>query len=247
MIPARYGSTRFPGKPLADLAGKKMIEWVYDQCQEEITSDEILPPIEISVVTDHPEIEEVLKSKGRNVCRVDDNVSTGSERIYLAWQRFYKDEQYEFIINVQGDEPLINKKDLIGIINFHQKSQFDITTYVNKSNSEEDFNNSNCVKALLNEETGECHYFSRSAIPHHRNRDFEYFFHHIGIYCYRADCLEKFFNGKKSRVEELESLEQLRALDLGMRIGAVITDKKFVGVDTPEDIGKLEGVLSEQK
>jgi 3-deoxy-manno-octulosonate cytidylyltransferase (CMP-KDO synthetase) len=231
---------------LANIAGKKMIEWVYDQCVEEITSNEILPPIEISVVTDHDEIEHTLKDKSRNVCRVDDNVSTGSERIYLAWQRYYKDQNFDYIINVQGDEPLINKQDLLNLLEFHQESNFDITTYVNKSKVKEDFENPNCVKALLNEKNGECHYFSRAPIPFHRDSEFESFYHHIGIYCYKTEALEKFFNAEKSTNEVKESLEQLRALDLGMRIGAMITKKKFIGVDTPEDIYKLEGVLGEE-
>lgn len=223
-----------------------MIEWVYDQCVEEKSSKEILPPIEIAVVTDHDEIEDVLKSKNKNVCRVDDNVSTGSERIYLAWKKYFKEKKYDFIINVQGDEPLIDTKDLNELLQFHANSSFDITTYVNKSISEDDFKNPNCVKALLNEKSGECHYFSRASIPFHRSKDFDYFFHHIGIYCFKTAALEEFFNAKKSRLEELESLEQLRALDLGMSIGAVVTEKKFIGVDTPEDIYKLEGVLSEK-
>lgn len=223
-----------------------MIEWVYDQCLEGSSSKEFLPQIEIAVVTDHPDISSTLEKGERNVVRVDDDVSTGSERIYLAWERYYSKENYDFIINVQGDEPLVSRDDLVELLKFHVQSDFNITTFVRHSLDEKNYKNPNCVKAVMSEESGKCHYFSRSPIPFYRD-EFKGFYHHIGIYCYQVEALKKFFSGKKSKLEECESLEQLRALDLGMSIGAIVTEKTFIGVDTPEDIKKCEGVLSERE
>lgn len=239
LIPARYASTRFPGKPLAYVAGKTMIQRVYDNC--------IKSGFQVCVVTDNQEIENHVNSFGGKVCRVDDDVSSGTGRIYLAYDRFFREEKIEYVVNVQGDEPLLESDELIKLVDYHIKSKVDIGTMVKKmTNFNEDFRDSNRVKVIFSEMNGRCHYFSRAPIPFTRdNKDNleEKWFLHIGVYSYTVDALEKFAEHSDAYYETLEKLEQLRALDLGLNIGAVETNKKLIGVDTPEDLHILEGVL----
>lgn len=234
LIPARYESSRFPGKPLADIKGKSLVQRVYEGCSQIFENS--------YVVTDDDRIESHVKEFGK-VLRVNDPVESGSERIGLALERFFTDQNIEFVVNVQGDEPLIRGELLKELIEFHATSPFDITTVVKeRSTEEEDWTNPNVVKALYSDVKGECHYFSRSSIPY-VNQPAEWY-QHIGIYCYRVESLKKFINAAPSLLERRERLEQLRALDLEMRIGAIKTDLTLAGVDTPEDIQRIEEVIS---
>lgn len=153
LIPARYASTRFPGKPLCKILGKSMIQRVYENC---INSE-----ISTYVVTDNDEIELHVKDFGGQVIRVDDDVPSGTQRIKLALDRFLKDKNYKFIINVQGDEPLLEGKDLRNLIQFHRNSNFAVTTFVSErpyKNTKNEFQDWNRVKAVLGE-NGRCVYF----------------------------------------------------------------------------------------
>lgn len=240
LIPARYGSVRFPGKPLAKILNKQMIQYVIENCEQ---SD-----YDYSVVTDNDEIEQAVKSIGANVVRVDDDVSTGSERIALAFERFFKNKGYEFVINVQGDEPLLKSNLINQIGKAHEGSNFDVYTAVKrrKSHETEHFLNSNVVKCVFSAIDSKCLYFSRSPIPFSREDASEHdWFQHIGVYSYRVSALEKFVSLKESHLESLEKLEQLRLLENSMSIGASIFDVELLGVDSPEDIVKIERVLSE--
>lgn len=239
LIPARFGSSRFPGKPLAMIAGKSMIERVYRNCLDS--------GFECAVVTDHSEIEEHVKSFNGKVLRVDDDVPSGSERIALAFQRHFQSSAPELIINVQGDEPLLNGQVLKELADFHLNSNYDITTLIRpRHSSEQDFTNPNVVKAVWSEVSGQCLYFSRQSLPYDREgkRDFSWF-QHIGVYSYRSQALLKFVKLPMSKLEDLEKLEQLRAMENGFSIGAVKTIQKLIGVDVPDDIQKVEGALSE--
>ena len=244
LIPARYHSSRFPGKPLAKIAGKSMIEHVYHSCFVERSHHDF----HTCVVTDDQRIEDEVNRFGAHVVRVDDHVESGSERIYLAYERFYKDKNFDFLLNVQGDEPLIDSQVLESIIDFHANSEFDIATVVKEKNgSDEAFSNPNNVKAILCERSGQCLYFTRSQAPFVREKEELGHFrwhHHIGIYSYRPKALERFSNEQMSRLEKLERLEQLRAMELGMKIGAIVTHKNLIGVDHQEDILKVEEVLN---
>lgn len=240
LIPARYGSSRFPGKPLAKINNKPMIQYVLENCKE--------TGFDYAVVTDNEEIEHFVKSVDGNVVRVDEDVTTGSERIALAYKNFFSDKNYQYIINVQGDEPLLLAQEIKEIARFHIQHDFDICTAVKRrSTHEEDFQNPNVVKAIYSEIDHRCLYFSRSAIPYQREETEADWFQHIGIYSYKTDALTHFVAMKVSSLESSEHLEQLRALENGMSIGAKLTDVNLIGVDTPQDIHKIEGVLSEQE
>ncbi len=242
LIPARYASTRFPGKPLATIAGKTMIERVYANCQT--------TGMECCVVTDDERIETHVRSFGGQVCRIDDDVPSGTERIQLAYARYFSNKNFDLIINVQGDEPLLKGEVINRLAAFHRESAFDVTTMVKKMPKlEGDFRDPNKVKVAFSEANGRCHYFSRASIPHVRDdkpdiRENSHWFLHIGVYSYKPEALNKFCQAKAGYYENLEKLEQLRGLDIGLSYGAIIMSDFLAGVDTPEDLKKLEGVLS---
>jgi 3-deoxy-manno-octulosonate cytidylyltransferase (CMP-KDO synthetase) len=198
------------------------------------------------VVTDNNEIEAEVKRFGGKVLRVDDDVPSGSERIALAYERFCKNLNPDLVINVQGDEPLLSGEILKELADYHLKSHFDVATLVRqRSATEADFKNANVVKAVMVEATGECLYFSRESLPHDRDGKNQHsWYHHIGVYSYRPEALSKFVKLPMGKLENLEKLEQLRALENGMKIGAVKTTQKLIGVDVPDDIHKVEGALT---
>ncbi|WP_408097239.1 3-deoxy-manno-octulosonate cytidylyltransferase [Peredibacter sp. HCB2-198] len=238
LIPARFASSRFPGKPLALIAGKSMIQRVYENC--------FASGFETAVVTDHDGIEKHVKEFGGKVLRIDDDVPSGSERIALAYERYLKEKNPDLVINVQGDEPLLKGDVLKELAEFHMKSDYEITTLIReRSVKDEDFKNPNVVKAVWSSISNQCFYFSRQSLPYDRDGGREYpWYQHIGVYSYRPKALTSFVKLPMSRLEDLEKLEQLRGLENGMRIGAVLTTQKLIGVDVPEDVKKVEGVLS---
>lgn len=237
LIPARFASSRFPGKPLAMIKGVSMIERVYKNCASS--------GFEVAVVTDHDEIEKAVKAFGGTVARVDDDVPSGSERIALAYERYYSMKKPDLVINVQGDEPLLKGEILKELADYHLRSDFPMTTLVReRSSKEEDFKNPNVVKAIWVPASGQCLYFSRSSVPHDRDggRTFPWY-QHVGVYSFRPEALSQFVKLPASKLEDMEKLEQLRALENGFRIGAVLTTQSLIGVDVPEDVKKVEGVL----
>lgn len=237
LIPARYESSRFPGKPLAKINGKAMIDYVTDNCLES--------GLDFAVVTDSDKIEEHLNLQKKNCVRVDDDVTTGSERLALAFERFYANSGYQYIINVQGDEPLLKGELIYKLMQFQKEnSHFDLTTLIRpRINDEEDFVSPHIVKAAWAQDSQQCLYFSRSAIPYHRNTGELRWFQHVGVYCYRIDALKQMVSSPVSSLESMEYLEQLRAMELGLKIGAMTITDHLLGVDTPEDIQKVEGAL----
>lgn len=237
LIPARFASSRFPGKPLAKIKGVSMVERVFKNCAAS--------GFPSYVVTDNEEIEAHVKSFGGAVLRVDDDVPSGSERIALAYERFCQKLSPDLVINVQGDEPLLKGDVLKELAEFHLNSTYDIATLVRERKaSEEDFKNPNVVKAVLTD-AGECLYFSRESLPHDREgKNLHSWFHHIGVYSYKPLALSRFVKLPLGKLENLEKLEQLRALENGMKIGAIRTTQKLIGVDVPEDIHKVEGALT---
>ncbi|MBF0207178.1 MAG: 3-deoxy-manno-octulosonate cytidylyltransferase, partial [Oligoflexia bacterium] len=253
LIPARYESSRFPGKPLAQIAGKSMIERTFTNAAES--------NFEVVVVTDHPLIEEHVRSFGGNVVRVDDQVNSGSDRIYLAYKRFFKhlskrlserlQQDYQFIINLQGDEPLLPGSELVKLPLLSAKSGHPISTLIKEQKNYdcEEFKNPNVVKVIFSKKTEECLYFSRASIPHFTSTHFAShstatpWYQHIGVYCYSRDALERFVSTPPSSYELSERLEQLRALEMGIKIGGVPTVANLIAVDTPQDIIRVEDAL----
>jgi 3-deoxy-manno-octulosonate cytidylyltransferase (CMP-KDO synthetase) len=238
LIPARYASTRFPGKPLALIHQQSMIERVYRNCEAS--------GLKTAVVTDHHLIEDHVKNFGGRVLRVDDDVPSGSERIALAFQRFFSTENVSLVINVQGDEPLLKGEVLRELADFHLHSEFAIATLLRERlSSEEDFKNPNVVKAVWSKTSSQCLYFSRQSLPYDRDPTGKArgWYQHVGVYSYRPEVLLKFVQLPASQLETIEKLEQLRALENGFSIGAILTQQKLIGVDVPEDIKKVEGAL----
>jgi len=240
LIPARFDSTRFPGKPLAPILGKPMIQWVFERVSA-INNPEI--ECVSCVVTDNEKIKTAVEDFGGRVCLVSDHTESGTERIALASSRFFQDEGFDLIINVQGDEPLIEAKIIEDLAMFHIKNNFDITTVVRPDNEiglEE-----NTVKAIYCPDSGRCLYFSRSEIPFDRTNSRDSFYAHVGIYSFKPAALHQFCQFKLGYYEKIESLEQLRALENGLTIGAIEVNVRLQGVDTPDDITKVEGKLNE--
>lgn len=240
LIPARFDSTRFPGKPLALILGKPMIQWVYERVAS-LKNDQI--DCVTCVVTDNEKVKNAVEHFGGKVCLVSDYTESGTERIALALNRFFKNDKFDLVINVQGDEPLIKAKIIEDLAIFHQQNNFDITTVVRADN--QIGQEPNTVKAIYCPKNGRCLYFSRSEIPFDRTKSRETLYAHVGIYSFRPEALNKFCELTVGYYEKIESLEQLRALENGLTIGAIQVDVRLQGVDTPEDIAKVEGKLNE--
>jgi 3-deoxy-manno-octulosonate cytidylyltransferase (CMP-KDO synthetase) len=249
LIPARFASTRFPGKPLALIDGISMIQRVHQNC-----SLSHAPGFEFDcfVVTDDQKIEDHVKIFSPNVVRVNDDVISGTLRIQLAYERFFKEQNYDLVVNVQGDEPLLDSADLVRLAQFHLNSAYDIATLVKKQMGfAGDFLDANKVKVAMSEDNGRAFYFSRAPIPFKRDSKADqlndYWFLHIGVYSFRTKALKQFANHTETRLENLEKLEQLRALEIGLSIGAHQTESFVMGVDVLADIKIIEEVLHGRK
>lgn len=234
LIPARYQSTRFPGKPLSLIKGKSMIQRVF----ENVASS----GFESAVVTDDARIEEHVAKFNGKVLRVDDNVPSGTERIAIALERFYENK-YKFAINVQGDEPLLKGDTLKKLVKFHQENQTYGVTTLYRKRFDKEIENPDIVKIALSDTSGECLYFSRSGIPYDRDKEGRVWYQHIGVYCYQAEVLKKFTTLEQTSLEKCEKLEQLRALENKIKIGAIEVDYDLIGVDRLEDIKLVEKFL----
>jgi len=235
LIPARYQSSRFPGKPLALIQGISMIRRVQDNCEHS--------GYPTYVVTDDQRIEDHLKEFLGKVVRVNDDVPSGTQRIGLAYERFFKSQGAELIVNVQGDEPLLQGEILSDLVDFHLANKFDVTTLVVRRNRQHPaWSDPNVVKAVLTQ-TGQCLYFSRSSVPYDRDGIGSDWFQHVGVYCYSTKALELFCQSSETHLSQVEQLEQLKGMELGLRYGALEAQVNLVGVDRPEDIKKVEELL----
>lgn len=232
IIPARYASTRFPAKPLVDIAGQSMIERVYRQAQKAKSISKV------TVATDDQRIADHVKKFGGDVCMTSDQHVSGTDRCYEALQQ--QSENFEYVINIQGDEPFIspNQIDLLASL---LTGTTELGTLVKAIENPDQLFNPNVVKVVFNS-SGEALYFSRSTVPHIRNTDpsqwlsSHTFFKHIGMYAYRADVLKKITQLPISKLEKAESLEQLRWLENGFKIKVAETEIETIGIDTPEDL-----------
>lgn len=238
LIPARYESSRFPGKPLAMVSKKSLIQRVVENCL-----NTGIAGLEVAVVTNNSKIEEHLKEKSLPVVRVDDEVISGTERIALAKNRHFNHQEWDLTINLQGDEPLFTAEILKNFVRFSLEHDFDMTTIIRPGNSDKDFENRNIVKCAYETETSKCLYFSREPIPHFADGLEKKWYQHIGIYGFKNDSLNRFLNLSPSQIELSERLEQLRALANGMTMGALVSEATLIGVDWPEDVNEVEKYL----
>lgn len=231
VIPARYASTRFPGKVLADIEGKPMIERVFRQVQQAKLPDSIV------VATDHPKVAEVVRSFGAPVVMTKAEHPSGTDRCMEALEK--QSDSFDFVINVQGDEPFIHPEQIDLLARQLNSPEIEIATLVHRIGVGEELQNPNVVKVTISK-GGEALYFSRSPIPFVRNKGQKTtFYRHIGLYGYRTDVLRKLTKLPPSMLEETEGLEQLRWLENGFRIRVAETPFASQGIDTPEDLERL--------
>ena len=235
IIPARYGSTRFPGKPLIDIGGKSMIHRVYEQSLKSSSLKKII------VATDDERIADHVMHFGGEVSITSSSHQSGTDRCAEVWQK--EKGNFDIVINIQGDEPFINPKQIDLLADCFSDSQIDIATLVKKLEREEDIRNPNIVKAIRNFKN-EAIYFSRSPIPYRRNPEAEiHYFKHIGIYGYRSNVLMEITKLPIGNLEKAESLEQLRWVENGYRIGVKETTMESLSIDTPDDLKHVEKYL----
>lgn len=240
IIPARYGSTRFPAKALADIGGKTMVRRVYEQAKKASMLSEVV------VATDHEAIYSEIKSFGGEVVMTSENHQSGTDRCYEALQK--QGSTYDYVINIQGDEPFIAPEQ-INLVAEMLDGKTQLGTLIKKIDSSEDIFNPNVVKVIFNI-TKQAIYFSRTPLPYNRNHEKDdwlnqhSYYRHIGIYAYRTDVLEQITQLGVSSLEKAESLEQLRWIENGYAIQVAETSYDSIGIDTPEDLEKLKPFLS---
>ncbi|MCA6085221.1 3-deoxy-manno-octulosonate cytidylyltransferase [Candidatus Endomicrobiellum agilis] len=235
IIPSRYGSGRFPGKPLALIKGKPLIQFTLERVKKCKEVDFI------AVATDDERIYDAVKKMGFNVFMTPKTCKSGTDRIAFTALKFLKD--YGIFINVQCDEPLIepNLIDKLALLLKKDKS-LEYITAASPIIKEEFTKNPNAIKVVF-DKNGYALYFSRFAIPYNRENIKVKYYKHIGIYGYKRKSLLEFSKNKMSPLEKSESLEQLRILENGKKIKIVITKHNSIGVDTPEDASELEKYL----
>lgn len=235
VIPARYDSTRLPGKPLADIAGKPMIQRVYERA-----ATAKLPEL-VVVATDDTRVLAAMESFGGKALMTAKDHPTGTDRLAEVAGVY---DNYDVIINVQGDEPLIAPEIIDALaVAFTEEPELKMATVMTEIEDAEK-NNPNNVK-VVTDKNGYALYFSRSLIPYPRTAGVVPVYKHIGIYAYRRDFLLAYAKMQPTPLEQSESLEQLRALENGYRIKVIKTDCKFVGVDTPEDLARVNAIYKE--
>jgi len=235
VIPARYASSRFPGKPLATIGGRPMIELVYEQASSARLVEEVI------VATDHEEIFTCVEGFGGRAVMTAENHPSGTDRIAEA----IEGTDADLIINLQGDEPLMPPEIIDELIEKSVANNAEMATVATVINRQsEEATDPNIVKVVL-DNRGFALYFSRSPIPFLRENGLAHpLLGHWGIYLYKRSLLQQFVGWAPGGLEQCEMLEQLRALEHGVKIFVVITDKHSIGVDHPEDIRKVETILN---
>ena len=237
IIPARYGSSRLEGKPLLKVCEKPVIQWVYEKAQQSKLADMII------VATDDERIFNAVKAFGGEVEMTSVNHKCGSDRIREVAERH---PEIAYIVNLQGDEPLIKPESIDAVArNVQEDDKADISTLIRVLTDEEEINNPNLVKCVV-DNNGYALYFSRSKIPYERNKNVATFYGHLGIYGYKRDALMKMTSLPQTPLEKTESLEQLRAIENGMKIKTSVVDFVPVGIDTAEDLEKFKQIVAQK-
>lgn len=233
IIPARYGSKRLQGKPLLEVCDKPIIQWVWEKAIQVKSADIVI------IATDNKEIYDCAKSFGANVEMTSENHKCGSDRIVEVAEKY---PELSYIINLQGDEPMINTSCVEEVIKLlKEDNNADISTLISEIKNEDvdDPNMVKCVKDI----NGYAMYFSRSKIPYERNMGIAKFYKHIGIYGYKREALFKMTKFPQPEIEQAESLEQLRALYNGMKIKTSVVEYNAIGIDTIEDFNAFKKLV----
>jgi 3-deoxy-manno-octulosonate cytidylyltransferase (CMP-KDO synthetase) len=239
IVPARYASSRFPGKPLANLGGKTMISRVVEQASKALEH--------VVVATDDQRIFDAVKSFGGNVVMTSGQHNSGTDRCAEALDIYEKEsgESFDAVVNIQGDEPFIQPEQLKQIMSCFSDPSTQIATLVKKAEKNDEISNSNRPKVVINKNK-QALYFSRSVIPYFRGDDLQNWYRrhtyylHVGLYAYTSSVLRQITKLSPSGLELAESLEQLRWLENGYIIKTEITPYESLGIDTPEDLEKLK-------
>lgn len=244
IIPARYASTRFPGKPLVQIQGMSMIERVYKQALQSKNLEVVI------VATDDERIADHVKAFGGDAMMTNASHASGTDRCAEVLSE--QTQSFDVVINIQGDEPFIQPEQidlLISCFNDPDPSGVQIATLVKKIITVDELKNPNSPKVVL-AQNGDALYFSRQAIPFKKEVTFNdwlqhgTYYKHIGIYGYKAQILPKLTALTPGKLEQMESLEQLRWLENGYRIRAKVTDLETMAIDTPEDLEKAKNYFS---
>lgn len=236
VIPARFASTRFPGKPLVDIGGKTMIQRVYEQAKKSVSLADVI------VATDDIRIHDHVIAFGGNVILTSESHQSGTDRCFEAIKKYTASA--DVVINIQGDEPFIRPEQIDLAASCFVSDKVQIATLVKKIKTNEELFNVNTPKVLLNK-YDEAIYFSRQTIPYVREKepgqwlDYQTFYKHIGIYAYTTKILAEITALKQSSLELAEGLEQLRWIQNGYKITTKITDFESIAVDVPDDLKKL--------
>ena len=243
VIPARYASTRFPGKPLALLGGKPMVQWVYERAKSACEH--------VVVATDDARIAEAVDAFGGFAVMTDANHPSGTDRCLEAAEayRLYADQTFDIVINIQGDEPFVESEQIALLKSTFDNENVDIATLVSPFAPEmSEIENPNNVKVVCSA-AGKALYFSRSVVPFQRDvkraewAENRSYYHHLGMYAYRFEVLQAITQLAPSTLERAESLEQLRWLENDYNIYVKTTQKRSVGIDTPEDLMAAEALI----
>ncbi|MBO4587996.1 MAG: 3-deoxy-manno-octulosonate cytidylyltransferase [Bacteroidales bacterium] len=236
IIPARYASTRFPGKPLADLGGKPVVEWVYRGVSEIELVDEVC------VATDDERIAAAVKQFGGNCVMTRTDHKSGTERCGEVVEKMKSEgKMFDIVLNVQGDEPFVNKEQITTLLAAFNDNKTEIATLAKRITSTEELTSPNNVK-VITDEYNIALYFSRTPIPYVRDCSIEqwvdkhYYLKHIGIYAYLSNVLKNLVELETTPLEESEKLEQLRWLEHGYVIKVIETECENIGIDTLEDL-----------
>ena len=244
VIPARYASKRFPGKPLADILGKPMIQWVYERAQQANLISETI------VATDDDRIFQAVKNFGGVAEKTSSDIKNGTERVAVISAKY----DYPIVVNLQGDEPLIDPKAIdIAIRTLSEDESAVIGTLIKKIENITELDNPNLPKVVIDKNNNAL-YFSRSIIPYDRDLQqqqnrlpYTNYYRHIGLYVYRKEFLQTYIKLPESQLERMEKLEQLRVLEYGYSIKTAVVDYAPRGVDTPEDLESLVQYLKENR
>ncbi len=239
LIPARFASSRFPGKPLAEISGKPMIQWVYERTSQVFDN--------VYVATDDERIQKAVIGFGGRVVMTATTHQSGTDRCAEALNAIEKtvNIKFDIVVNIQGDEPFIQPDQLKKVASCFNNPSAQIATLVKPFSNSEDIFNPNSPKVILNRKD-EAIYFSRSVIPFIRSKDktewqqHHTFYKHIGLYAYRSDVLREITKLAQSPLELAESLEQLRWVENGYKIKVEKTDMETLAVDTPEDLERVK-------